>query len=194
MEEPRRKIGLIMGSFDPIHLGHLDLARRALEAGMDKVLIVPSPQNPWKNEHGASFPKRCEMARIAVTDMFMGEVKVEPGGDPEKIEEFLDTDGKSYSYIQLPKIVDKWGEADYYIVGGTDLGESVKKWKNWDLYLKDFFKLLIVPRAGFDNTNDELQIKASSSAIRKLLKEGKDARPYLLRTVQNYLRINELYK
>lgn len=194
MERNTRKVGLVVGSFDPIHIGHLDLIRKAISAGMDKVLIVPSPQNPWKDEHGANFEHRCKMAEIAILDMFPGQAKVEPGGDPKNLKEFLDIDGKSYSYIQLPKVIEKFGEADYYIVGGTDLGESIKKWKNWDIHLKDFFKLLIVDRLGFSNIDNDLQIKASSTVIREALRRKEDVRPYLLRTVQYYINLHHLYE
>lgn len=186
MGRPKRKIGLVLGSFDPIHIGHLGLIGKALSEGMDLVLVVPCPQNPWKS--GAiEFHHRLKMAEIAILDMFPGQAKIETGGD---LESLVDDDGKYYSYKQLQGVIDRYGEEEYYIIGGTDLKESVTRWKNWDT-LKDFFKLLIVERQDFTGP---LGIIASSTAIREILRRGGDARPYLLRAVQYYIKSNSLYE
>ena len=50
------KIGILLGSFNPIHMGHLHMAASALNAGLvDEVVFVPSVQNPWKKKYSADF-------------------------------------------------------------------------------------------------------------------------------------------
>ena len=45
----KTKVGLLLGSFDPFHIGHLEASRKALDKGMDRVWIIPAPANPWKS-------------------------------------------------------------------------------------------------------------------------------------------------
>lgn len=62
-----KKIGLLFGSFDPIHGGHLAIAEWALtDAAMDEVWIVLSPQNPMKNSDASPFEHRAAMINLAI--------------------------------------------------------------------------------------------------------------------------------
>lgn len=64
-----KKIGLLFGSFDPIHRGHLAIAQWALaEGGMEEVWIVLSPQNPMKNSDASPFEHRAAMINLAIAD------------------------------------------------------------------------------------------------------------------------------
>ena len=69
-----KRIGLFGGSFDPIHLGHTMLAKRAVsEAELDRVFFIPCRQSPHKDEApGASDDQRCEMIRLATADFDLG--------------------------------------------------------------------------------------------------------------------------
>ena len=63
------KIGLLLGSFDPIHMGHLYMAVSVLnESLVDEVILVPSIQNPWKTE-SSDFRHRCFMAQLAIDEI-----------------------------------------------------------------------------------------------------------------------------
>ena len=56
------KVGILLGSFNPIHMGHLHMAASALNAELvDEVVFVPSVQNPWKKKYSADFRNRCFM-------------------------------------------------------------------------------------------------------------------------------------
>ncbi len=90
------KIGIFGGSFDPVHLGHINLARYALgHAGLDAVWLMVSPRNPLK-EHGplASDEQRLEMARLAVADI--------PGIEVSDFEFSLPR--PSYSWLTLTEL------------------------------------------------------------------------------------------
>ena len=63
------KIGVLLGSFDPIHMGHLYMATSALNDNLvDRVLFVPSVQNPWKEE-STDFRHRCFMVQLAIDEL-----------------------------------------------------------------------------------------------------------------------------
>lgn len=61
------KIALYLGSFNPFHNGHLEVVKIALEDfGMDKVIIVPTMQNPWKEEKVLDINKRIEIIHLSI--------------------------------------------------------------------------------------------------------------------------------
>ena len=67
----KRKIGILGGTFDPIHVGHLILAERAYyQFGLEEVLIMPSGNPPHKRNriNRASLEERIEMVRLAIED------------------------------------------------------------------------------------------------------------------------------
>ena len=67
----KRKIGILGGTFDPIHVGHLILAERAYyQFGLDEVMIMPCGNPPHKKNLGdrASLEERIEMVRLAIED------------------------------------------------------------------------------------------------------------------------------
>ena len=69
-----KKIGLLLGSFDPIHIGHINIIREALNY-VDKVILVPSGHNPWKKNNPAPLDLRVEMC-IRAARPFGGSVEV----------------------------------------------------------------------------------------------------------------------
>src|SRR3954451_4910592 len=63
-----RKIGIYGGSFDPVHHGHLILAREARERfDLEKIIFVPAAVSPFKANHGASAADRLAMLRAAIS-------------------------------------------------------------------------------------------------------------------------------
>ena len=68
-EKEKSRVGVLLGSFDPIHMGHLYMAASALNDNLvDRVVFVPSVQNPWK-ENSTDFRHRCFMVQLAIDDM-----------------------------------------------------------------------------------------------------------------------------
>ena len=69
------KIGIFGGSFDPIHLGHTRIINEAIiSLQLDKMLIVPTKHNPWKEDSVANNQQRIEMIQIALKDNSKCEV------------------------------------------------------------------------------------------------------------------------
>ena len=77
------KIALYLGSFNPFHNGHLEVVKTALnDFKMDKVVIVPTMQNPWKKEKVLDIDKRLDIIEYSI----MSEMYYEYWMIPYKIE------------------------------------------------------------------------------------------------------------
>ena len=87
----KKKVGIMGGTFDPIHIGHLILAQAAYEQlGLDKVLFIPAGKPPHKRDRkGATDDQRIDMVRLAIED--------DPRFDLSLIE--MESEDYSYSYM-----------------------------------------------------------------------------------------------
>lgn len=115
------KIGLLGGSFDPIHDGHLLIAKTALKAlELDEIWLIPVLNNPFKDREMASGEDRCEMIRLACRKYDQMKIcDIELKGDPAK---------KSYTYDTLVKLKDLYPNDDFYYIIGDD---QVAKFNDW---------------------------------------------------------------
>ncbi len=114
----RERIGLLGGSFNPIHLGHLAMARAAREAlGLDRVLLMPDGSPPHKSRGLADRHDRLAMVRLAAQDEF------------EVSDMETERPGKTYTVDTLEALRAQWPEAELWmIIGGDTLGE-IGGWK-----------------------------------------------------------------
>jgi len=174
------KTGLLFGSFNPIHIGHIAIAGYMKEfAGMDEIWFIVSPQNPFKHpEHLASPAERLHMVTLAT----------------EGHTCFLASDIEfamplpSYTLNTMQKLVLEYPDRDYHIITGTDNIDSIIHWKGGRTLVRDY-KFLVYPRPGSDTSGLRLfrqarmvnapVIEISSSFIRDSLKEGKNMRAFL---------------
>ncbi len=122
MKDNHKHIGLLFGSFNPIHEGHIALAEEALlEKTVDEVWFVVSPQNPQKDKKTlASFEDRVNMVEIAIEGLSNISVS--------KIEEYLSV--PSYTYHTLELLREQHPEYIFSIIGGSDILETLHTWKN----------------------------------------------------------------
>lgn len=66
----RNKIGLFFGSFNPIHNGHVEMAKYCIDNKLvDQVCFIPAKQNPYKSEYEVGFGGRCQMINYAINDL-----------------------------------------------------------------------------------------------------------------------------
>ena len=121
----RQKIGLMGGTFDPIHTGHLVLAEDVRdEFGLDLVLFMPAANPPHKGGHGvASAEARYQMTLLgAAGNPYFAVSRRE-----------LDRKGPSYSLLTVTELQEKYGAAaELYFITGSDAINELDTWYHVD--------------------------------------------------------------
>jgi nicotinate-nucleotide adenylyltransferase len=213
-----KRLGILGGTFDPIHLGHL---RTAVEIGqemdLEKVYLVPSASPPHKTvEPVTPFQHRLAMARLALGDSSFLEVLDLEGKRP----------GLSYSIETLKEIHNIFcPDPELYFILGVDAFQEIRTWKEYR-HLFDYSHFVIIRRPvsqpdkiDFLLTNTGLDIRKtkrpdvftapsgktltfmsptrmdiSSTGIRKSIRNGKSIRFLVPDQVRNYIITEGLYR
>lgn len=148
----RRVIGVMGGSYDPPHPGHVSVALNALRNGVcDEVIMMVSPENPFKSgKRMAPAVSRVEMLRLlldAVSDN--EEFLKEPLVRNIKVSDFeLSLPCPTYSIKTLRALHDKYPDMDFRLLIGTDNLDHFDNWRESDALLKEF-GLIVYPRPGY---------------------------------------------
>jgi len=131
--------GLFFGSFNPVHNGHLTIARYVLEKGYcENIWFVISPQNPWKEEQGLlDEQKRLELVKEAIRE--------EPHMRVCDIE--FSMPRPSYTYQTLRELKEAYPGTDFALVVGGDNLQNFRYWKNYEEILSNYV-LFVYPRPG----------------------------------------------
>ncbi len=133
-------VGILGGTFDPVHLGHLSIAEAAMEqASLERVLFIPAGHPRLKQaEPSASVEHRLEMARLATTDNPRFEVCDIEAHRP----------GPTYTVDTLVELSTKLGPgADLFFILGMDVLGQLDRWKEPARVL-ELSQLLVLGRAG----------------------------------------------
>jgi nicotinate-nucleotide adenylyltransferase len=139
------RVGLLGGTFDPIHLGHLEAAAAALEcARLDEVLLVPAGKPPHKRTTHASAADRLEMCRRAVAGRRGLEV-----WDWEALRT-----GPSYSVDTLGAFRAGRPADEPFLILGWDAARDLKTWRSPEAVLR-LAGLVVVGRPGLDSPTPE---------------------------------------
>lgn len=184
------------GSFDPVHNGHINLAVHVSQLeDVDEIWIMPSRRNPLKNHDvRASDAHRLAMLRVAATGI--PDIKI---SDLE-----LTLPYPSYTYRTLLELERLFPDRHFRLLIGSDNWKTFNKWWHAQEITKEF-GLMIYPRPGYDAfIPPELKEKVmllekapifpySSTQVRDILAEGKDAGNILDTHVYNYIISNRLY-
>ena len=181
------KVGILLGSFNPIHMGHLHMAASALNAELvDEVVFVPSVQNPWKKKYSADFRNRCFMISQAIDDMENCSLS---SIDYRNSEPY-------YSSNTLKMLKEDYPDDELYLIVGSDIVKDIENW-NEGQWILDNFKLIVVARNGCKNL-DLIDIPktldVSSTEIRELVKEKKQIYPLVPKVIAQYIKRYNLYK
>ncbi|NTV29397.1 MAG: nicotinate-nucleotide adenylyltransferase [Candidatus Omnitrophica bacterium] len=188
------RIGLLGGTFDPIHIGHLLMARTAMEQmRLDRVIFIPSCVPPHKKVPTLFSTKdRLEMVRLAVDDVPEFEVslfEVQKGG-------------KSYSVDTVRHFRQTLGpEAKLFFIVGGDAIKELDSWRDID-ELKKLCSFVSVNRPGYPRGEEKFRyhavtmngIEMSSTEIRKRILAGKSIRFLVPDAVLGYIKSENLYK
>lgn len=137
-------IGILGGSFDPVHNGHLGLARAARAAfHLDRVLFIPAGIPPHKQSQSITpTHHRLAMLRCALEG--------EEGFEISEME--IERGGVSYTLDTLEGLQDRWPGAELYLIMGADTFRDFSTWKQYDRVLQASH-ILVASRPG--HTLDE---------------------------------------
>lgn len=190
------------GAFDPVHKGHENILKVALNyKKFDKVIVMPTGTPGHKRRCRLPFALRKKMAEIAF-EKIGGEIEVS-GYEGEKLE-------KSYSYITVDRLKEKYPGATVYFLIGGDSALAVGSWKNRE-YLQKSAVFLIAQRERDEETElksalEKIQkyspnsriiktavMPISSTELREKLAKGEPAEDYIDRDVLKYINENHLY-
>lgn len=199
----RKKIGIMGGTFNPIHYGHLMLGETAYEQfGLDKVLIMPA-KNPYYKSISSNIKEenRVEMIKCAIADNDHFQFS-----DVE-----LQREGNTYTVDTLEHLTSQYPDVDFYFILGADSLYHIETWKNAAKILS-LAKIVAASRADafsaidsqIEYLNDKYDaevlklnspnLEISSSYLRKQLKEGRSCRYLLPDAVLAYIKEKKLYE
>ncbi|MDR2894744.1 MAG: nicotinate (nicotinamide) nucleotide adenylyltransferase [Alistipes sp.] len=168
---------LYFGSFNPVHRGHVAVAEYALDRGLaDMVVMVVSPQNPFKDEKGlAPGHERFEMAeRAAARSRFPHRIQA------SAVEMTLPV--PSYTIDTLRHLAELMPEARFSILVGGDNASTLTRWREAEAILNNY-PIYVYPRPGDDRAgfpagvtvlDDAPGMEISSTAVRELLESGRE--------------------
>ncbi len=199
-----KKTGLIGGTFNPVHYGHLFLAEQAMEyCDLDQVLFIPSGISYMKNVREiAGAEDRLQMVRLATED--------HPDFHVSSME--MDRPGASYTCETLLALSEEYADTGFYFIVGADNLFSIEKWKD---PAGIFRRCTLVAafrgaedRSALEEKARELRsryeadiillpkrrIDISSTEIRQRIAEKKSIRYMVPEPVRNYITEHGLYQ
>ena len=189
-----QKIGVLGGTFDPIHLGHFSLAQIAYEElNLDKIILIPT-NYPWLKTPQTltdSF-HRINMINLLIKNyswLELSNIDVLRGGN-------------SYTKDTLEELkIIFSNETKMYLIIGSDSFHDFSKWKNTKRIL-ELADVVIAKRPKFEIKENDLQdfkmlnssmLDISSTIVREKIKKGLSTSKLITLEVKNYINNNKLY-
>lgn len=190
------KIGILGGTFNPIHTGHAILANYITQhTDIEQLWLMVSPQNPLKDNLAQSY----DVHRLAMAELVARKCdNVITSGFEFTLPR------PSYTIDTLRALKEKFPQHEFVLIIGADNWNVFNRWKNHDEILKSH-KIMIYPRQGFDiDIPVELAgsvtklsspiIELSSTYIREQLKNNMNMNFYLPQDVYKYILEHKLYR
>lgn len=181
------KIGIYVGSFNPVHIGHIKIVEFLLENLLDKVIIIPTG-NYWNKKDLIDIKHRINMLKFFETDKII-------------INDTLND--KNYTYEILDSLKKVYLNDELYLIVGADNIPKFHLWKNIKDILKN--KIIVLNRDNvniydyinkFENKenfivmNNFEKIDISSTSIRNNIEKNKE---YIDNRIYDYIKKNNLY-
>lgn len=188
------RLGVMGGTFDPIHLGHLKVAEEVEKSyQLDSVIFVPTGE-PWQKPTNTPASHRLEMTKLAIAG--------HPSFQLSTVD--LDRTGPTYTVDTLRDLHLQFPEAQLYFIIGADSLESINTWKNPDeLWGQAHFigvsrpgHLLKAPESPHDAFSllEISELPVSSSEIRAKVMNGEPIDDLVTEPVMEYIKKNDLYQ
>ena len=187
------KIGILGGTFNPMHAGHLILAEEVREKlKLDKVIFVPTYLPPHKdNPDIASASSRLSMVKLAIKGnrhFLASDIEIK-------------RDGRSYTIDTLREFKKIYPQDELYFIIGSDLLKYLDDWKDLDEIIK-MVRFVVATRPGYPlekipsriSTIPIRAVDISGFEIRKAIKENKSFRYLVPEAVLKYINKNRLYR
>ncbi|MDN5332585.1 MAG: nicotinate-nucleotide adenylyltransferase [Tepidanaerobacteraceae bacterium] len=200
-----KRIGIMGGTFDPIHFGHLVTAEEArINFELDKVIFVPTGNPPHKKDYEVTEPEHRYLMTALATNS-------NPFFEVSRIE--IERKGYSYTVDTLSQMVEIYGKnTSLFFISGADAVLDILTWKNIKGVL-DICTFIAATRPGYPVKklkNKLAEIKKlygkdvyllevtamaiSSTEIRKRIKEGRSIKYLVPEGVEEYILKNGLYR
>lgn len=198
-----KQLGIMGGTFDPIHNGHIQMAQKCMEKfALDEVIFLPAGEPPHKRNYAVTDKyKRLEMTRLAVKEI--------PGFSVSDIE--IERSGYTYTIDSLRDLGQIYKNARFfYIIGADTLGE-LYTWRNIEEVAR-LTKFLVVGRSNIPSEalhNAAARVREdfggqlldaqfngpelSSTFIRDLARKGAPLEGYVPLNVARYIKENNIY-
>ena len=199
------KIGIMGGTFDPIHNGHLSLGRQAYrECGLDEIWYMPTGNPPHKTDHHVTDTlRRCDMTRLGIE----GEAEF-------RFSDFeVRQNGYSYTAKTLSRLRETYPQHEFYFIIGADSLYEIENWYHPEEVMSQ--TCLLVARREYEDAQRsvEKQIRylsgkydarikllhsrrmdISSEELRRWAAVGKSIRAYVPAAVADYIEAHHLYQ
>jgi nicotinate-nucleotide adenylyltransferase len=187
------KIGILGGTFNPVHIGHLILAEEAREKlGLDKVIFVPAFLPPHKDGSDVAVAKhRFSMVKLAIKGN-----KYFVASDIE-----IKRDGRSYTIDTIKEFKKKFQRDDLYFIIGSDLLKYLDEWKDLNEIIK-MVRFVAATRPGYPleripayiTTLPIRAVDVSAFEVRECIRDDKSFRYLVPEAVFNYIKRQGLYQ
>ncbi len=191
MRKPKKRIGIFGGSFNPIHIGHMQMAELAVEKlKLDLLYLVPVG-NP---SHKCSNELACEEDRLEMVKIACEEIEKLVPCDYE-----ITTNKVSYTYDTLLKIIQLHPNSDIFEIIGEDSAEYLCQWKNYN-EMKKLCQFVFFKRKGYNAQSKNIKIidspifNVSSTIIREKISKNKSIEGLVNKKIITYILEKNLYK
>lgn len=202
---PHQRTGILGGTFNPVHNGHIDMAlniRR--EFDLESVVLVPTGNPPHKREEQDLAPAQARLQMAALCALECAGLRV------SDIE--VKREGYSYTVDTMRELTDKYKDTDFYFIIGSDSLFELESWKEIAALCRltkfvcvrrqEHDKLAVAAEAARLAEKYEAEILisqlsglyVSSSYIRKRIAEGKSIADFVPAAVEEYIDASGLYK
>lgn len=189
----REKVGVLGGTFNPPHIGHLIIADQVRDQlDLDKILFMPTAEPPHSSVSKQTISSDI---RVHMLDLAIGD---NPDFDLELYE--VETGGKNYTYNTMKALVDLYPTVDFYFIVGGDMIDDLPTWYEIDK-LVNLVQFVGVNRPGYTAESEYPLIMVdvpltniSSSTIRHKIKTDCSINYLVPDAVRKYIALEGLYQ